>query len=224
MANIGQSWGNLKIWIAARSTREIGLLAASVIVLSYFVVDRLVLVGQSQRRMQAEQQLQIAQAMLTGAQSSLRSLESADASALKADQAPTELEELRRQVRTIDAVLGNAQQVVTPRFGALVKNLIATQYPRVTLVSLKTIASKPISALGQAGVSASSATGEIYRHGVEVEISGAYMDLLAYLRALESGSKGLFWSDAKLSAANYPEVTLKLTIYILSSQPDPLIS
>lgn len=224
MASIGQSWMSFKTWMSARSQRELMLLAASVIAVSFFAMDRLFFSGQSQRLAQVDQQLLIAKGMLSGAQTVLRNLESGDAGSVKADKTQTELDELRRQVRIIDAVLGNAQQVASPRFGALVKSLIATQHPRVTLVALKTIPSKPIIPLGQAGAGPGSSAGELYRHGVEVEISGAYMDLLAYLRALESGSKGLFWSDARLSAANYPDVTLKLTVYILSNRPDPLIS
>lgn len=212
-----------KTWVLVRSPRELGMLAASTIVVGYFVVDRAILVSQSARLTQAEQQLHIAQGMRAAAQSALSAIESGQQGVPGAgDKASTELDELRRQARSIDVVLGEGGGGKSA-IGPLIRNLIATRHPRVTLLSLKTIPPSPLSA-GAAAQSAAPGAAGIYRHGVQVELSGAYLDLLAYLRSLEAGSQGLFWSDARLSANTYPEVTLRLTIYILSNRSDPFIS
>ena len=58
--------------------------------------------------------------------------------------------------------------------------------------------------------------GQIYRHGVEISVSGSYLDLLAYLKDLEKLPSQLYWGRLELSAATYPQVTLKLSVYTLS--------
>jgi len=58
--------------------------------------------------------------------------------------------------------------------------------------------------------------GQIYRHGVEIAVSGSYLDLLAYLKDLEKLPNQLYWGKLELSAAAYPQVTLKLSVYTLS--------
>lgn len=81
---------------------------------------------------------------------------------------------------------------------------------RLRLVDLKTL---PIADLagtqGQAGRS-------IFRHGLELTLSGSYLDLHAYLAALERMSTKLYWGKVEMSVSAYPVVTLKLTVYTLS--------
>ena len=56
----------------------------------------------------------------------------------------------------------------------------------------------------------------VFRHGVELTLAGSYLDLHAYLRALEGLSTQLYWGKAELSVTAYPVATLKLTVYTLS--------
>lgn len=81
---------------------------------------------------------------------------------------------------------------------------------RLRLVDLKTL---PITDLagtqGQAGK-------RIFRHGIELTLAGSYLDLHAYLAALERMSTQLYWGRAEMSVSAYPVATLKLTVYTLS--------
>jgi MSHA biogenesis protein MshJ len=56
----------------------------------------------------------------------------------------------------------------------------------------------------------------IYRHGLEVTVSGSYLDLLAYLRDLEALPTQLYWGALNIDASKYPRVLMKLTVYTLS--------
>ena len=80
---------------------------------------------------------------------------------------------------------------------------------RLRLVELKTLPASPITE-GQAEGS------RVFRHGVEMTISGAYLDLYEYLSALEHLPTQLYWGRADLSVSEYPETTLKLTVYTVS--------
>jgi len=101
----------------------------------------------------------------------------------------------------------------------------------VELVSMQTLASttlaegrgdkpaapKPV-AKPEPG-SATSAERLIYRHGLEVTVSGTYGDLLRYLADLERLPTQLYWSSLELDAARYPRHTMKLVVYTLSLDP-----
>lgn len=87
-----------------------------------------------------------------------------------------------------------------------------TGHAGLRLLDLKTIAAVPVA----------TATGptprKVYRHGVELTLEGAYLDIHAYLLGLESLKSQLHWGRAELSAA-YPVAKLKLTVFTMSVDP-----
>jgi len=91
----------------------------------------------------------------------------------------------------------------------------------VALVEMKTLATDTIGA----STGKPTPTTErrlaylIYRHGVELTVSGSYLELLAYARDLERLPKQLYWGALQLDAAAYPKVSMKLTVYTLSLDP-----
>ncbi|MGB9989584.1 type II secretion system protein GspM [Massilia sp. SM-13] len=56
----------------------------------------------------------------------------------------------------------------------------------------------------------------LYRHGVEIVLQGSYLDMVAYMEALERLPVQLFWGKAQLEAGSYPVAKLTLTLYTLS--------
>jgi MSHA biogenesis protein MshJ len=56
----------------------------------------------------------------------------------------------------------------------------------------------------------------LYRHGVEIVVQGGYLDMVAYMQALEALPVQLFWGAARLDAQQYPDARLTLTLYTLS--------
>jgi MSHA biogenesis protein MshJ len=56
----------------------------------------------------------------------------------------------------------------------------------------------------------------LYRHGVEIVVQGGYLDMIAYMQALEALPVQLFWGAARLDAQQYPEARLTLTLFTLS--------
>lgn len=56
----------------------------------------------------------------------------------------------------------------------------------------------------------------VFRHGVEITVQGNYMDMLAYMGALESMPVQLFWGRASLDASEFGKARLTLTVFTLS--------
>jgi len=119
--------------------------------------------------------------------------------------------ELRAEVAALEASIVEEQRRFTsPQRMREVLEEMLERDKRLRLVYLKTLPITDLAATqGQAGRS-------IFRHGVELTLSGSYLDLYAYLAALERMSTQLYWGNAEMSVSAYPVATLKLTVYTLS--------
>ncbi|MCG2584557.1 type II secretion system protein M [Massilia sp. TS11] len=74
----------------------------------------------------------------------------------------------------------------------------------------------PAAASAAAKGKEASAEQLLFRHAVEVTLEGNYLDLVAYMQALESMPTQLFWGRAKLDVIEYPNARLNLVVYTLS--------
>lgn len=61
--------------------------------------------------------------------------------------------------------------------------------------------------------------GQFYRHGVEVEMTGTYLELLKYLEDVEALPWRLAWTSVELRTTTYPQVQLRASLYTVSPSP-----
>lgn len=132
--------------------------------------------------------------------------------------------------RQIDAQ--SAELVPAERMSAVLEKMLANN-PRLQLIEVKTLPRVVISMEkepapprqgGQGGQARDARpsraeeknSSEMYRHGVEVSMRGGYLDLLAYIQAIESLPVRMFWDRVSLSAGAYPTVTMRLVVYTIS--------
>ena len=59
---------------------------------------------------------------------------------------------------------------------------------------------------------------QLYRHGVEMTLTGSYQELLQYLSRLEALQVRLLWGPGDLQVDQYPTVRLRLQVYTVSAQ------
>ena len=140
-----------------------------------------------------------------------------------------QLDALKLKVAGAEAKLVEEQRKFAPpeQVGALLGEMLSRNR-KLQLIDLRTlpVASFAGSALeadkappqkpAAAKPAAPAGAGQIYRHGVEITVSGSYLELLAYLKDLEKLPNQLYWGRLELAAAAYPQVTLKLSVYTLS--------
>ncbi len=127
---------------------------------------------------------------------------------------------LREQLAQLDARIAQEQRRFTPpeRMRAVLEEML--QHNKgLALVDLRSL---PVAPIGGAR-SGAGASGGLYRHGIELTVSGSYLDLYEYLRALEKLPTQLYWRQAELTVSEHPVVTLKLTAYTVSFDPAWLI-
>lgn len=118
---------------------------------------------------------------------------------------------LRAEIAALDGRISEEQRrFTTPQRMREVLEEMLRREKRLRLLDLKTLPVTDLAAtLGQAGR-------RVFRHGVELTLAGSYLDLHAYLSALEGLSTQLYWGRAEMSVTEYPVSTLKLTVHTLS--------
>ena len=136
----------------------------------------------------------------------------------------TQLDALKQKVSAVEAKLVEEQRKFAPpeQVGALLGEMLSRNR-KLQLVDLRTL---PVVTFAANAAEADKAPpqkpaapangGQIYRHGVEITVTGSYLDLFAYLRDLEKLPSQLYWGKLDLSVSAYPQVTLKLSVYTLS--------
>jgi len=123
------------------------------------------------------------------------------------------LEKYRAEIASLDRDLAGRQgELVTPDRMTRMLSEILKRNPGVELLSLRSL---PATGLTQVPTAAGGAA--VYRHGIEVAVSGTYFTMLSYLADLERNPAKILWGAMDLQAS-YPKVTLKITLYTLSPE------
>ena len=60
----------------------------------------------------------------------------------------------------------------------------------------------------------------IYRHVLEIEFAGKYLDILKYMQKLEALDWKLLWDEIELTSEEYPNVSVKVVISTLSTRKE----
>jgi MSHA biogenesis protein MshJ len=100
--------------------------------------------------------------------------------------------------------------------GALLRQIL-TSTPGVTLVALKTL---PAVAVVEPKGAKTPGAKTVYRRGIEVTVKGNYLAMLPYLEKIQNSPTRVLWAEADLDVGIYPDSTLKLVVFTLSSEPE----
>lgn len=110
------------------------------------------------------------------------------------------------------AVLGS---FVPPQAMAdLLEDVLAGR-PELELLRLEKL---PVETLETAADDAEAAPPALYRHPLRLELAGAYLDVLAYLQALEALPWQLGWRRLDYAVDDYPRARVVLEVETLSEQ------
>jgi MSHA biogenesis protein MshJ len=128
------------------------------------------------------------------------------------------LEKRKLELAALDRELASRRsELVPPERMAKMLYEIVKRNPDIELVSLRSL---PATGLAQSltavlGLSDGLA---LYRHGIEITVSGSYLKMLNYVGQLERLPAKIMWGNMELQAGAYPVVTLKITLYTLSPE------
>lgn len=121
----------------------------------------------------------------------------------------------RGAVRELDQQLGGLTRgLIAPEDMVQVLRDVLDKTPPLRLISLRSLPAEPLASL----VPGQMLPGRIFRHGVELELAGGYLDVLAFLRAMEQLPWRFYWQSLDLQVEQHPRLRVKLTAYTLSEE------
>ncbi len=135
------------------------------------------------------------------------------------------LAELRQELREREGALaGVVRGVVSPRDMARMVEQMLQRNRALTVVSVENLPPTPLladggeaqPAAGAAPATAAAPASGMYKHGLRIQLSGQYPDILRYLGALETLPWKVFWGEVQLQTEKYPVSRVTLVIYTLS--------
>lgn len=126
----------------------------------------------------------------------------------RVQQERTGISDLDRQLGGLTSALIAPEQMVQ------VLDQVLDRSKRLELVALRSLPAEPLASL----VPGEALPSQIYRHGVEIELDGTYLDLLDYLRALDQLQWRFYWQTLELDVTGHPRLRVKLTAYTLGNE------
>ena len=127
------------------------------------------------------------------------------------------LEKRKLELAALDRELtARRSELVPPERMAKMLYEIVKRNPDIELISLRSL---PATGLTQSLTAILGSGGlALYRHGIEITVSGSYLKMLTYVGQLEHLPAKIMWGNMELQAGAYPVVTLKITLYTLSPE------
>ncbi|OQY23842.1 MAG: hypothetical protein B6I37_04710 [Desulfobacteraceae bacterium 4572_35.2] len=216
---------------SALSKRERIIVLLALFLIPIYLFAELVFLPAQKEQKLLTTQYQTAQQDVVSLQQQLLELESAlnnDPDQGKRDQ----LASLREQITSFDQSLQrNLAGLVPPQQMAAMLRGMLSQHKGLTLISLKNrVPSALVAVVTPAPEGKEPPTSEelvlsqktapvLYQHGIEVQLTGSYLDTLHYLHQLQGLSHRLFWQSVDIEMSDrYPSARVLLNVYTLSFQ------
>ncbi|GGI53088.1 type II secretion system protein GspM [Oxalicibacterium solurbis] len=225
-----QSWQKLALRIDALTLRERAIIFAVAVLILVTLINAVLLDPQYAKQAKLSQQIRQQQAQIADIQNQIQQrvkLQENDPN----QEARTQLEALTQRAQGMRDSLGSLQQeLVSPDKIADLLESMLRKNDKLQLVSLKSL---PVTRLnesvaeiqarqqksGQQPAQTASAGDDVdavYKHTVELTVQGGYLDMLAYVKALEKMPWRVFWENAQLKTDGDRQATLTLTLFTLS--------
>ncbi|MGH8482090.1 MAG: type II secretion system protein GspM [Nevskiaceae bacterium] len=195
------------------SLRERVIVLVAALLLIALVWDSVFMGPLDRERKGRLQQIDALRAEVSGLEQSVETLVAqgaanpARSSGATADALATEIKELDRRL------VGATSGLIEPKEMSHVLEQVLARAQRLTLKGLRTL---PPQAVAAPDTQPGAPAAQIYRHGVELELTGSYLDTLYFLQALEALPWRFFWDHIEYAAADEPAAgRVKLRLYTL---------
>lgn len=216
-----QYWERYAALLNARNVRERALIFVMALVVAWSLASALLLDPLLARKKRLSQEASQQQTQMQQLQTQIGAILSGGR--VDPDAATRiRLAALKQKLEQSHAALQGVQQSLVPpeKMARLLEDVL-TQNRNLKLVSFRTL---PVSGvLEKPADAAALKSGEpeppgpaIYKHGVEIAVSGSYAELTQYLETMEKLPWRMIWGKAEMRVEEYPRATLTITLYTLS--------
>jgi MSHA biogenesis protein MshJ len=200
----------------ARLPSERRMLTLALLAVVWFVMDT-AWISPAYKAMQAARSRQV---LAVQAQTAMQAAyaKSVGDMAHQQHEAQREAENIRHRLQDMQRVVTQQQTLLAPArdMRALLEDLLA-ENGRLKLVRISTQWPEAV----QVGAT-DSAQPLLYKQGMALAVSGTYLDLLAWLRSVESMPRKLLWDSMELTSDEQSRLTLSLQVHTFSPDRDAL--
>lgn len=222
IAAIKERFIQLHRWADALSVRERGILFIGIMLSLLFLSVNLVFYPQHEKQARLEKEFKSKLAQVQFFEKQIQQL--IDESHKDPDQENSaKLAKLKAQLQKLDSSLVKVTTgLVTPREMARLVEEVLAKNRRLSVVKVESLPPAPLveseNEPGIDPVTAKPVVSEqlMYKHGMYIELTGQYLDILKYLQTLEGMKWKVFWGRVTLSSEKYPVSRLTLVLYTLS--------
>lgn len=188
--------GQLAARFAGLGQRErAGVFLAVLLIFSFLIVDRLYLVTRQRQQQQAQ---------ITRLQTETRNLDTALAR-LRAERLALAPEQARQRLQE-DIARETAGFISPGQMHEVLRTMLASTF-NVKLLALN---SAPATL-----ISDPKDPQKLYRHSLELTLSGNYFDIIRYLRTIEQ-AHGIHWQTLDYQVTQWPNNTVQVELFSLS--------
>jgi MSHA biogenesis protein MshJ len=198
------------------SLRERVIVLIAALLLITLIWDSTFMAPLDKERKNRMQQIDALRAEVSGLDQSIEALVGQGAADPKQSSHAT-ADTLRAEIQEIDRRLaGVTSGLIAPKEMAQVLEQVLARASRLTLLGLRTLPPQGVVAPGSdpAGQPGQAAA-QIFKHGVELELTGSYLDTLYFLQALEALPWRFFWDRLEFTVEEHPRGRVKLRVYTL---------
>lgn len=199
------------------SLRERVIVLIAALLLIALVWDSTFMAPLDKERRNRMQQIDVLRAEISGLNQSIEALVAQGAANPRQSSRAT-VDALHAEIKEIDRRLaGVTSGLIAPKEMAQVLEQVLARASRLTLHGLRTLPPQGVVAPGTSATAQPGPPGaaQIYKHGVELELSGSYLDTLYFLQALEALPWRFFWDRIEFTVEQHPRGRVKLRLYTL---------
>ena len=224
--NLSARWQKINEQVNQRSLRERVMLFTTLLAIVYFLVSMLLTPLLDRARKEQEQALTVKQAQMLAYRQETKKIKGRYLA--KTDEAYQQrLDELVRQINSVDSSLTNlTESLVGPTaMAGLVREILSGQH-NLELVQLKNLPPRPLFSGDEQQTKPAAedshtvgTAGLIYKHGMLIELTGRFNDIIGFLDELEHSRHKMLWQEITLRSEQAPLTTVSLLVYTLSLEP-----
>lgn len=210
-----------------RSLRERVLVLVAVLALMAVLWDTILMGPLERQRKGRQQEVEMLRAEVSGLEKSVEAIVAQGVTDPDAANRAA-VDRLQKEITSIDAQLAGATAgLIAPKEMARVLEQMLSRTSRLTLLTLHTLPPEAVVAPmldaqgatpGAAQAAPKTVATQIFKHGVELEVGGSYLEILHFLQSLEALPWRFFWDRIDYTVVQYPQGHLKLVIYTLGLQ------
>jgi MSHA biogenesis protein MshJ len=222
-----QLWEKINLKVGAMSRRERLLVFVTLAVVVVALLNALLLEPLFARQKMLNSQLLEQQGRLESFQSQISLMKQASSANANSPQR-IQLNRIRQELDANNAFLQSSREkLVEPEKMAEYLRQLLNRNSRLQMVGMQTLpvtplieppADKVVETVKTAlsAVVPGNEDKQVFKHGVKLTVRGNYLDLLQYVKALESLPQQMFWAKAEMTVVQYPTAELSLILYTLS--------